>query len=272
MTGYTKLFHSILASTVWREPNEVRLVWITMLAMADRYGLVEGSVPGLADFARVSVEDCRSALERLASPDPDSRSKEDDGRRIRPVDGGWQLVNHAKYRAKMSADDRREYLRRKQQQYRAKQRSGPMSTICQQPSTNVSAGRHIAEADTDPKADPKAEAEAAALTRRPPRPTTRGRLTLHPWQIDELIKALGPHADAFDVDAWIWGLSAKADAEGLVVDRKALWPWVQSELVAECRRRGLPVATDAPAPTLSKRTAGLMAVIANVSKLDKTGG
>ena len=48
MSGYTKLFNSILASTVWSEPNETRIVWITLLAMADKNGIIEGSVPGLA--------------------------------------------------------------------------------------------------------------------------------------------------------------------------------------------------------------------------------
>ncbi len=121
MSGYTKLFNSILASTVWREPNEVRIVWITLLAMADKEGIAEGSVPGIADFARIPVEATRTALKRLSMPDPDSRSQEHDGRRIRAVDGGWQLLNHAKYRAKMGADERREYNRLKQAQHRERQ-------------------------------------------------------------------------------------------------------------------------------------------------------
>ena len=122
MTGYTKLFNSILASTIWREDLETRVVFITMLAMADKNGIVEGSVPGLADFARVSVTGTRAAIEKLSAPDLDSRSPEYEGRRIVPIEGGWRLVNHAKYRAKMGADERREYLRLKQAERRAKRR------------------------------------------------------------------------------------------------------------------------------------------------------
>ena len=118
MAGYTKLFNSILASTIWREDDKTRIVWITLLAMADRYGIAEGSVPGLADFARVSVEDCRAALVKLAAPDEDSRSQEFEGRRIEAVEGGWRLLNHEKYRQKLSADERREYLKLKQREYR----------------------------------------------------------------------------------------------------------------------------------------------------------
>ena len=128
MAGYTKLFNSILASTVWDEPMETRLVWITMLAMADKNGLVEGSIPGLAMFARIPVEATRIALARLSAPDAESRSKEFEGRRIEVVDGGWRLINHAKYRSKMGADERREYLKVKQREYRQRR---------QQKSTNV---------------------------------------------------------------------------------------------------------------------------------------
>lgn len=120
MAGYTKLFNSILASTIWKEDNITRIVWITLLAMADKNGVAEGSVPGLAGFANVSIDDCKSALHKLMSPDPYSRTKEHEGRRVEECEGGWFLLNHGKFRAKMSADERREYNRVKQQEYRQK--------------------------------------------------------------------------------------------------------------------------------------------------------
>lgn len=119
MTGYTKLFHSILASTIWREDDKTRIVWITLLAMAGRTGVVEGSIPGLADMARVSIPECEAALEKLGAPDRYSRTKDHDGRRIQAVDGGWLILNHAKYRDKMSQDDRREYMRKYMAEYRS---------------------------------------------------------------------------------------------------------------------------------------------------------
>jgi hypothetical protein len=118
MTGYTKLFNSILASTIWREDDKTRLVWITLLALTDKNGVVEASIPGLADLARVSLEDCERALANLHKPDKYSRSKDHDGRRIETVDGGWLVLNRAKYRDKMSADDRRERDRDRQRRHR----------------------------------------------------------------------------------------------------------------------------------------------------------
>ena len=104
MSGFTKLHGSILDSTIWREPDHVRLVWITMLAMADARGVVEASLPGLADRARVSLDDCQSAIARLTEADQWSRTADHDGRRInheckfyreRPDrDGRWRGRRH----------------------------------------------------------------------------------------------------------------------------------------------------------------------------------
>ena len=128
MSGYTKLFSSILASTIWREDLETRVVWITLLAMADKHGIVEGSVPGFADLARVSVSAARAAITKLSAPDEDSRSKDLEGRRLEAVDGGWRIVNHGKYRLKLGSDERREYKRKHEQARRDRQREASAVT------------------------------------------------------------------------------------------------------------------------------------------------
>lgn len=164
--SYTKLFSSILASTIWREPNHVRLVWITMLALADKDGVCEASIPGLADLARVPLPQCEDALKRLAAPDPYSRTSDHDGRRIEPIDGGWILLNHAKYREKMNAEERREYLRLKKAESRARQqlsttvnKGQPAST----PSTQAEAeAESKAYTDTDIKAEEQKKSAASA--------------------------------------------------------------------------------------------------------------
>lgn len=122
MNGYTKLHGSILDSSVWREAKEIRLVWVTLMAMADRYGVVNSSVPGLADRARVSLDECLEALERFKSPDKWSRSKEFEGRRIEETDGGWILLNYGKYRALMSVEDIKEKARIRQAEFRERKK------------------------------------------------------------------------------------------------------------------------------------------------------
>ena len=151
VVGFTKLFSSLIFSTVWREPLHVKVVWITMLAMANRNGEVWASVPGLADAAKVDVEQCRESLARLSSPDPDSRTKDYEGRRIQEVDGGWRILNYPKYRELRDADERRLANREYQRRHRAK--SAPVVTV-----SKSKQRQHIAEAE--------AEAEAEAKTPR----------------------------------------------------------------------------------------------------------
>lgn len=82
-----------------------------MLAMADRNGCVYASLPGLADRSRVTLEECEQALACFSGPDKYSRTRANEGRRIAEIEGGWLLLNFAKFRDQRSADDRREYKR-----------------------------------------------------------------------------------------------------------------------------------------------------------------
>jgi hypothetical protein len=149
--GYTKLFSSIVTSTIWSESNETRLVWITMLALSDKNGIVPASVPGLANLARTSVEKCEEALAVLSSPDKYSRTVEFEGRRIEKVDGGWRLLNHGKYRRMLSEQERREYLATKQREYRSRSK---MSTNV----TDVSdTDTMLTHTDSDTDSDTKEE-------------------------------------------------------------------------------------------------------------------
>lgn len=130
-----------------------------MLALKNKDHVVEGSLPGLADMARVSVDDCMSALEKLMAPDPHSRTADFDGRRIQKIPGGWYIVNGEKYRRLMSMDERREYNRLKKQESRAKQKDeqkppkkpktgqNPVSTLFDKSAVS-------AQSDTDTEEEP----------------------------------------------------------------------------------------------------------------------
>ena len=123
MAGFTKLFSSILHSTIWQEAKETKILWIAMLAMSDREGVVQASIPGLAKAAGITIQECEVGLQCLMEPDPYSRTRDHDGRRVEEVDGGWRLLNHGKYREKLSAEERREYNAKKQAEWRAKKKA-----------------------------------------------------------------------------------------------------------------------------------------------------
>jgi hypothetical protein len=117
--SFTKLFSSITESTIWAEPDHVRILWITMLAMCDRQGRVYATIPGLAGRARISVEQCEEALGKFTSPDKYSRSKEFEGRRVEEIDGGWLLLNYERYRELRDSEADKEKKRRWAAKHRA---------------------------------------------------------------------------------------------------------------------------------------------------------
>src|SRR5258708_2579143 len=82
-----------------------------MLAIANKNGYVFGSAPALANRARAAVEAIRSALVKFQQPDPDSRTKDFEGRRIEEVDGGWRLITYQKHRAIRDEEERKEYMK-----------------------------------------------------------------------------------------------------------------------------------------------------------------
>ena len=131
--SYTKLFASITESTIVSEPVATRWLWVTMLAMANAKGEVFGSIPGLARRANISMDDTERALATFYAPDPYSRTKEHEGRRIEEIDGGWRLLNHAKYAAVRNKEERAEYMREYMREYREKQEpvNNPVNT-CKQ--------------------------------------------------------------------------------------------------------------------------------------------
>lgn len=110
---YVKLFSSILDSSVWSEPAPTRIVWITLLCMADEEGFAKGAFSGLARRAGVTAEECRQALATLSGPDLESQDQDFGGRRVEVVEGGWLILNYVKYR---------ELRTRKQVQDAARQR------------------------------------------------------------------------------------------------------------------------------------------------------
>lgn len=132
MPGFTKLFSDIVTSSIWTEDNTTRIVWITMLAIADQKGRVFASLPGLAQVAHVDREDCRKAISILESPDVDSRTKEYEGRRIEPIADGWVILNYAKHRARGQNEERRDYKTQWQRDSRNLQH---LSSECPQVST-----------------------------------------------------------------------------------------------------------------------------------------
>lgn len=110
----------ILSSTVWAEPAHVRLVWITLLILCDTEGYVGAAIPGIARAAGVTLDEARDAMERLQQPDPDSRTKTNDGIRVVPAERGWRVLNFVEHLERLSAE--RKKARDRVRKHREKKR------------------------------------------------------------------------------------------------------------------------------------------------------
>jgi hypothetical protein len=167
MATYTKLFSSILDSTIWQEDAETRIVWVTLLAMVDRHGEVRCSVPGLVKRAGVSRQGCEKALAKFLAPDPDSSSKEFEGRRIQVIDGGWWLINHDKYRRMADQEDQKAQNAERQRRFKERQRLATASTgnaKVTQSNDRLTKSNDKADADADTDTDTDTTKTTATTT------------------------------------------------------------------------------------------------------------
>ena len=108
--GSIRLLNSILLSEVWLRSATTRLVWITLLGMADRTGLVDLSWPGLARFAGVTTEEAMSSVADLLSHREGEEIALEDvpgvGWRIRDFDRFLGLDSDQRKRANAAARQR----------------------------------------------------------------------------------------------------------------------------------------------------------------------
>jgi len=116
--SFTKLDEGILYSSVMQEDDAVFRVWIVLLAACKFDGISPVSEVFLATITKKPLDEIQRCVMVLESPDPHSRSTDNDGRRIERVSGGFRIFNYPKYRGKSLND----YFREKKEEYRAKQK------------------------------------------------------------------------------------------------------------------------------------------------------
>lgn len=242
---YNKLFTKILDSSIWLESTATRIVWLTFIAVMDELGFAQfAAVGNVAHRARVTLDEAQEAIRCLEGPDPESSDPDNDGRRLERVPGGWLILNAEKHRAMVTRSLVLEQTRLRVKLHRERKRKG-----------NAPVTPSEAEADTRSGSDPETKQKKKAEEPRPrltgsKRPIyTSDRFAVFEWQLDELGKVLGAHFETFDLHAFFDDLSQKSRAEGLVIPKADVWAWLQTQVTAEAKRRGLLMAkTSAASP------------------------
>jgi len=114
MAGYLQINREILNSTVWVGTDcETKTLWFFLLFAADiKTGIVPHTLPAIVRDTGISREKIDEIIRRFSLPDPDSRSKDNEGRRIELVDpenpnGGIKILNYFKYRDMHSSSKNR---------------------------------------------------------------------------------------------------------------------------------------------------------------------
>jgi hypothetical protein len=116
--GFAKLDDQLAGSSLLVQGGlELVGFWALLLSMKDREGRIYESVPMLARRCATTNEKVRALLEVLASPDPDSRTPDHEGRRvIIEREPRWCIVilNHFRYleRDRTGADRAKRYRER----------------------------------------------------------------------------------------------------------------------------------------------------------------
>lgn len=128
---FAKIFQSIYDSSI-AEDWRVRVVFQDMLVLADADGIVDVTPEALARRTNLPLEMVREAIPKLESPDPSSRTPDNEGRRIVRLEAhrqwGWRIVNFAKYRESASKDMLRMAEADRKRAYRAKYGKHPSPT------------------------------------------------------------------------------------------------------------------------------------------------
>jgi hypothetical protein len=140
---------------------------MVLLSLSDALGVVDMTVEAIAGRTGWSVELLRRGIAELEAADPRSRTADAEGRRIIRLDQrrdwGWRITNYLAYRDRERARERRDYLRQKKRESRARQGFGSVNN-----SQQGQQSQPIAEATADADANAKAEAEAEAGKRVAP--------------------------------------------------------------------------------------------------------
>jgi hypothetical protein len=126
--GFTKLDSDILLSSIMSEPPETFKVWIAFLAACGPDGVARVSSVAISKICDLSMDSVRGAIAKLEGPDEESRSLNDEGKRIKRVDGGYKIINYQKYREKTYKETEAERKLKKRKGQGCPEESGNVRT------------------------------------------------------------------------------------------------------------------------------------------------
>lgn len=124
---FAKVFSSLWEGSMIGKPDS-QLVFVFLLAHANRDGFVDVTHKRIAVLTGLDEARVRAAVTELEQPDPDSRTPGHEGRRLLRIgehrDWGWQIVNYTLYRGLRDEEQRREQAREGMRRLRSERAPG----------------------------------------------------------------------------------------------------------------------------------------------------
>lgn len=219
MSGYVPLFDSVLDGTLFGKWPHTG-IWTCLLSQVDQHGEIDMHPNLLAAKIGVPADLLLSCIEDFMKPDPGSRTKDHDGRRLELIDPesrdwGWRVINHAKYRekARLKAKAQRE-VESGENAKRMNDRRGPPTTAADPLSTQ----RISTQLNSD-TTQRSADDERAALTAPAGKqPTPEGEMAIALRDLGVVVRSIDPV-----LIAWIregYTTQQAVDAVGIARIRK----------------------------------------------------
>ncbi|MEP7354718.1 MAG: hypothetical protein ABI824_15930 [Acidobacteriota bacterium] len=207
---YGKLFAQMFDGTLaTKGPWEAMCTFQQFVILADKNGIVDMTPEAISRRTTIPLDVIKTGIAALLQPDAESRTPDEDGRRIVPISDhrtwGWQVVNYCKYSKIRTNDDRQEYMKDYMRNYR-KGDHPPVNSV-----NNVDTSKqqlaplaHLAHIDTDIDVDVVKTHGQKTTISSPPK-ARRRRVSVFASQ---------DQADAFGV-FWskYWRRTARAAAE-----------------------------------------------------------
>lgn len=113
---YAKIFSQIYDGTLCTVgPWEALVTFQQFLVLSDQDGTVDMTALAISRRTSIPLEIIEKGIAALILPDPESRTPDEDGKRLVPLaegrSWGWRIVNYAHYRRLQREEDRRSYHR-----------------------------------------------------------------------------------------------------------------------------------------------------------------
>ena len=154
MFAFGKIHSSFFDSSINDSDPITRFVFIATIVLSDRDGRLDVTRQSLARRINLPIEDIDRAIATLSAPDPLSRSKDHEGRRLIPIDDdrpwGWIVVNKGEYRDMAARAEQTDGSRLRKQRQRRRQCHAKVT-----PRHGASRVSRHTDTDKDPDTDTK---------------------------------------------------------------------------------------------------------------------